>query len=293
MVQRTMHDPMDDIARQARQGSVAAIIQTLNGHLADFGVRTRAVFAEGVLQLLCEATAPEQLEQPILVAQIRQILEGIAPRNIRRVKINSRLVREQQLLWLEEISRDPENQLLWSEEIVLARPNLLKRLAESLRYQKLAPKNKPILPKVSSPPPRETNPFWYGIVSGVSLCLLLGGVGWLLYKQLALQVTPQLSLQLLGATDRPSSTSTALPTPSPTPDPFAEAVRLAEQAAAAGQTVQTSAQWLDVAAKWERASDLMNAVKPEDERYETAQDRVIQYRQNSEAAQAQARRRRS
>jgi hypothetical protein len=288
-----MHDPMDDIARQARQGSVAAIIQTLNGHLADCGVRTRAVFAEGVLQLLCEATAPEQLDRPILVAQIRQILEGITPRNIRRVKINSRLVREQQLLWLEEISRDPDNQLLWSEEIVLAQPSFLKQLVESLRDRELAPRKKPILPKVSSHPPRETNTFWYGIASGVSLCLLLGVVGWLLYKQLALQVTPQLSLQLLGTTGQSPSASTASPTPSPTPDPFAEAVRLAEQAAAAGQTVQTSAQWLDLAAKWERASDLMNAVKPEDERYETAQDRVIQYRKNSEAAQAQAKRSRS
>ncbi|HAJ60521.1 MAG TPA: hypothetical protein DCP31_15680, partial [Cyanobacteria bacterium UBA8543] len=64
-----------------------------------------------------------QLEQSVRVAQIRQILEDIAPRNIRRVRINSRIVREQQLLWLEEITRDPEHQLLWSEEIILTKPN--------------------------------------------------------------------------------------------------------------------------------------------------------------------------
>src|SRR3712207_5753258 len=125
-----MHDPMDDIARQARQGSVAAIIQTLNERLADAGVRTRAVFADGVLQLLCEAALPEQLEQSVTVAQIKQILEEISPNNIRRVKINSRIVREQQLLWLEEIMRDPDNQLLWSEEIVLAKPNFFKQLLD-------------------------------------------------------------------------------------------------------------------------------------------------------------------
>ncbi len=45
---------VDDIARQARQGSVAAIIQILNDRLAEIGVRTRAVFADGVLQLLCD-----------------------------------------------------------------------------------------------------------------------------------------------------------------------------------------------------------------------------------------------
>jgi len=105
--------PVDNIAIQARQGSVAAIIQVLNEKLAEIGVRTRAVFTDGVLQLLCEAPKVDQLEQSTLVERIRQILEGISPRYIRRVNINTRIVREQQLLWLEEISRDPENQLLW------------------------------------------------------------------------------------------------------------------------------------------------------------------------------------
>jgi hypothetical protein len=70
-------------------------------------------------------------------------------------------------------------------------------------------------------------------------------------------------------------------------------VRLAEQASRAGQTVTTTAQWLDLAAKWERASDLMSTVKSDDQRYKTAQDRMKLYRKNSEAAQKQARQRRS
>jgi hypothetical protein len=58
MVLKNMRDPMDDIAQQARQGSVAAIIQTLNEQLVDVGIRTRAVLADGILQLLCEAAIP-------------------------------------------------------------------------------------------------------------------------------------------------------------------------------------------------------------------------------------------
>lgn len=123
-----MVDPMDDLVSQARQGSVAAIIQILNQELAEMGVRTRAVFSDGILQLLCEGTTAEQVEQSTLVEKIRNILESLSLRQIRRVRINGRLVREQQLLWLEEIQRDPENQLLWSQEITLKRPNPLKTL---------------------------------------------------------------------------------------------------------------------------------------------------------------------
>ena len=90
---------INDIAWQASQGSIAAIIQILNERLANSGVRTRAVFHSGVLQLLCEARTIEKLEKSTLVQKIRQILESIAPRNVHRVNINSRIVREQQLLW--------------------------------------------------------------------------------------------------------------------------------------------------------------------------------------------------
>ncbi len=295
MAQRTMQDPMDDIARQARQGSVAAIIQTINEQLADDGVRIRAVFADGVLQLLCEAAIQEQLEQPVLVARIQQMLEDIAPRNIRRVKLNSRLVREQQLLWLDEITRAPEKQLLWSEEIVLAKPNPFKQLAQGFKSPRTGSSKKRVLPKVSSRNHRKNNSFNRGIVGGVGLSLLLIAIGWLLSEWFEPKLNALISTQSQNSISESSAApkTSSIPASSRTSDSFVEAVRLAEQAAAAGRTVQTSAQWLDVAAKWERASDLMAEVKPADHRYKTAQDRMTLYRKNSEAAQKQARQRRS
>jgi len=300
MAQRKMHDPMEDIVRQARQGSVAAIIQTLNERLAEAGVRIRAILTDGVLQLLCEAALAEQLEKPTLVAQIQQILESIAPRNIRRVKINSRIVREQQLLWLEEISRDPENQLLWSEEITLAKPNLFKQLADNLKNSPTPQLKTPTISTPSSLKQREKSRFRRGILSGVSLSILLVLGCWSLYSWLGPKVYTRTTTQLQNSTAASSQTPAnpvkSVPSPQENPltrDPFAEAVRLAEQAASAGKNAQTSAEWLDLAAKWERASDLMSSVKPEDERYKTAQNRVKTYRQNSEEAQRQARQRRS
>ncbi|NES19989.1 MAG: hypothetical protein F6K41_13905 [Symploca sp. SIO3E6] len=289
MDQTNMHDPINDIVRQARQGSVAAIIQTLNEQLADSNIRTRAVFSHGVLQLLCEAAAAEQLEQSVIVPRIRQILEGIAPRNIRRVKINSRIVQEQQLLWLEEIMRDPENQLLWSEEITLAKPNIFKQLFHQRQTPPTLPSKKPPLPhKVPPIYTFKKSSYGRGIIFGVSLSCLLLLVGWFLYDRLDLQLHAQILNRSNNSTGQPQPPDT-----SPATDPFVEAVRLAEEAAAAGKTVQTSAQWLDVAAKWERASDLMSKVKQDDPRYQTAQDRIEVYRKNSELAQMQAKKNRS
>lgn len=286
---------MDDIARQARQGSVTAIIQTLNERLAEGGVRTRAVFADGVLQLLCEGAKPEQLEQSVLTPQIRQILEEIAPLNIRRVRINSRIVREQQLLWLEEITRDPGHQLLWSEEIILAQPNFFKRVVEGLKEQQSLPKKKPAFPSVSSRNVRAKSPYQRGIVKGVGLTVLLLVAGWLLNDWLGSKVNIRLSTQASKPTADTSQMSVNTPKggSSVTSDPFVQAVRLAEQASAAGRSVQTPAQWLDVAAKWERASDFMSTVKPDDSRYKTAQDRMVLYRKNSEVAQQLAKQKRS
>jgi hypothetical protein len=277
-----MVDPMDDIARQARQGSVAAVIQILNEKLADSGVRTRAIFAEGILQLLCEASKVEQLEQSILVDRVRQILENISPRNIRRVNINSRIVREQQLLWLDEINRDPENQLLWSEEISLRQPNPLKRFFEDLKIGK---ETKAALPTTSPRVAKEKRQFWRGIVGGVSLSVLLLLVGWVVYDWLQ-------GKSEQASEPEPSPTVVPDPVVSPSPvatlpagqDPFVQAVRIAEQAAQDGQSAQSSADWLELATRWQRASDLMSQVPAEDGRYTTARDRINVYRQNSEAA---------
>jgi hypothetical protein len=294
MAPRKMPDPMDDIAKQARQGSVAAIIQTLNEQLAEAGVRTRAVFADGALQLLCEAARPEQLEQSKLVAKVRQILEGIGPRNIRRVKINSRIVREQQLLWLEEIMRDPENQLLWSENIILAKPNLFKRIAEGVKDQQRTPRKEPAFPEVSSRIGRKKKSYRRGIISGVGFSLLLLLLGWLSYQWLSPKQNRQMAAQgQNSSTDSSKQALTQKPRSNTASDSFAQAVRLAEQASTSSQNVKTAAQWLDVAAKWEQAADLMGAVQANDSRYKTAQGRMILYRQYSEVAQKQAKLKRS
>ncbi|NEQ27410.1 MAG: hypothetical protein F6K28_52080 [Microcoleus sp. SIO2G3] len=285
-----MVDPMDDIARQARQGSVAAIIQILNEKLANSGVRTRAMFADGALQLLCEAPKLEQLEQSSLVDRVRQILERISPRNIRRVNINSRIVREQQLLWLEEIQRNPED-LLWSEEITLERANPIQRFFEDRKTAKALKVVKP------SPSPRETQAkrqYWRGIVGGVSfsvLLLLLGGVGykWLRDSQMttttsatnAIATSPTATVAIAAS---PTSPATSAASPPATSDPFVQAVRIAEQAAREGKAAKTSADWLNLASRWQQASDLMAQVTTQDGRYSTAQDRIKMYRQNSEAA---------
>ncbi len=295
-----MVNSSEGIAQQARQGSVAAIIQILNERLAVFGVRTRAIFADGVLQLLCEAATVDQLAQTTLVNQIREILEAIAPRNIRRVNINSRLAREQQLLWLEEISRDPENQLLWSEEITLRKPNPIVLWLEDLKTPKASASP---LPSAQPIPPhyhRNHYPFRRGLLGGIGITLLLGLGGWAIWqwgpqsRPATRSSTPASAPTVTTAvTDQPLA-----PAPHPAPaivtpaDPFADAVRIAERATAEGKTAQLPAQWLELAARWQQASDLMATVPTQDPRYAVAQDRTQRYRQNSELALQEAQKRR-
>jgi hypothetical protein len=279
-----MTNEANNIVKQAKQGSVAAIIQVLNEKLADSGVRTRAIFADGVLQLLCEGATLDQLEQTPLVERIRHTLEMIAPRNIRRVRINSRIVREQQLLWLEEINRDPEHQLLWSEEIVLKKPGFFKQLSEdwSARSSEVStPKSTPPTPRKQ----REQRQFWRGLIGGViASCLLLAG-GWWLYNRFG---SSEMAIQKEG-NSAPKQTGVPSSTTSTTvADPFAEAVRLAERTSASGRSAKSSADWLGLASQWQQASDLMAAVPASDSRYKTAQSRVTDYRRNSEISLAKA-----
>jgi hypothetical protein len=303
-----MVDPIDDIARQARQGSVSAVIQILNEKLADSGIRTRAIFEQGVLQLLCEAPKPEQLDRPHLVPQVQQILNSLQPRNIRRVNINSRIVREQQLLWLDEINRDPEGQLLWSEEITLSQPSFFQRLVQDRKDEKNAPKSN--APKGSPIRlAREKRVFWRGLLGGASLSLFLLLVGWALKTWLNPKFAAQPQIAATSpsispvapasspapVTTQPSPAATTQPTTQPTAaspaaieDSFTQAVRLAEDSARLGQSAKTSADWLDLAARWQRASDLMAEVPPTNKRFEIAQDRVQLYRKNSEAAAQKA-----
>ncbi|MBD2448573.1 hypothetical protein H6G76_15715 [Nostoc sp. FACHB-152] len=296
-----MVDRINDIAWQAHQGSVAAIIQLLNEKLAESGVRTRAIFADGVLQLLCEASKIEQLEQSSLVEQIQQILESIAPRNIRRVNINSRIVREAQLLWLKDIYNG-ENQVLWSQEITLTKPHTFKQIIEDLAEAKhelaqssvrkgkssrtsvLANQNKrKYVPKSKMP-------------AAISLGLLLL-LGWVVYSQLG----DKLKIFIQVDNSKPVTTANAKATKSAgsttknnfvstaeQDDPFGSAVRIANQATIDGKTATTSIQWLDLAAKWQRASDLMGVVPTTHVRYKEAQIRTKLYREYSETAQKEA-----
>ncbi len=291
-----MVDRINDIAWQAHQGSVAAIIQVLNEKLVMSGVRTRAVFANGVLQLLCESATATHLEQSILVPKIKEILDSLTPRHIHRVKINSRIVREEQLLWLEDIYRDADNQLLWSEEITVSQPNLFKRLIPDL-IEVYTKSKKPIL---AQSPSLLRNPNQGKIsvktlvkwVSGLFSLILLA---WLFDVRLGNPLKNFLPLtgsQSSPTTHQKPPESSNLPVSQSlsisSDDPFVASVRLANQATAASKIAMTSTQWLELAANWQRASDLMSQVSPSHSRYQEAQIRTKLYKKFSEAAQKEA-----
>ncbi|WP_017318560.1 hypothetical protein, partial [Mastigocladopsis repens] len=294
-----MVERINDISWQAHQGSVAAIIQVLNEKLGSSGIRTRAIFDNGVLQLLCEARTGDKLEQSTLVKQIQQILESIAPRNIHRVNINSRIVREQQLLWLEEINRNPENQLLWSQEIILEQPNIFQQITIYFQRRKTE-LGKPNFPKSLSSHPigiinnKQNNSFRGQMLISLSICLFLLILTWAIYAFL----NTKLKNSVISETPRSANTKqekpqdqTFTPTQSasiPEEDPFAAAVRIANQATTTGKIAKTSTQWLEIAANWQRASDLMNKVPLSHGRYKEAQLRAKLYQQYSKVAQKEA-----
>lgn len=301
---------------QARQGSIAAIIQVLNERLADMGIRTRAVIADGVLQLLCEASTPEQLEKSTVVERVRQELEAISPHRVKRVKINSRVVKEDQLLWLEEINRNPQKALLWAEVITLKRPFFVQRW---IRDRDLKPGG-PLFTDITQPPPNRSS-LSSKLVAGIGLSLLIVGTGWLFREDLSqiqevAENNPPDTPSAERAADLPPPSPAIAPIPSPTaaatnptsptstdptvlstapntrPDTaansFTEAVRIAEQAGIDGRTASTAAEWLDLAARWQRAADLMIEVPISNAQSSTAQDRAKSYRANSESALQQA-----
>jgi hypothetical protein len=283
-----MVDRINDIAWQAHQGSVAAIIQVLNERLIISGVRTRAIFAAGVLQILCEAATVGQLEQCTLVPKIQQILESIAPRHIRRVYINSRIVREEQLLWLKEIHDDADHQFLWSQEVILSQPNFWKRLIRDLRETD-AKSRKPILAQPQSLlKNRDKGKISVntGVIAVSGLCSLIL-LAWLDFR-----LGNTLKSLLIFTVSQPSQTanqrSSSQSLSTPFDDPFAASVRLANRASVASRTAITSTQWLELAATWQRASDLMSQVSPSHSRYQEAQIRTKLYKKFSQVAQKKA-----
>ena len=284
----TGHTSSQTIIAQAKAGSIAAIIQLLNESLSHLKVRTRAVLEKRSLLLLCEAESEEALDAGVIVPHVRQVLEAISPQKIRRVHFFSRLTREQQMLWTTEIARS--TQVLWSEEIVLQRPSFLKQLQDQLKF-----KDQPVVPSVKDLPRRLTSPshgrpVWPALIGlGLLGLALLGGI------TIAVRRLPTLLASFKSPTEPTPAEVATIAAPSPTPetlpptaDPFVEAVRIAEQASLDGKAATTRSEWLALAARWQEASDLMAEVAAEDDRYQTAQDRVVAYRKNSEAALAQA-----
>ncbi|MGJ5676498.1 MAG: hypothetical protein ACR9NN_23330 [Nostochopsis sp.] len=283
-----MVNRINDIAWQARQGSVAAIIQVLNEKLANSGVRTRAIYHDGVLQILCEASTLDKLEQSTLVKQIQQTLESIKPRNIRRININSRIVREEQLLWLEEIIRNPETQLLWSEEIILEQPNIFQQLIKN--YQDPKTELRTLIfttNQLSQPIPinnKSKGSVWIRKLFTLSLSLVLLILSSVVYAVLNGKRQNSFIPETAIFLDSTSKSSTL-------EDSFIIAVRIANQASDAGKTAKNSTQWLEIAANWQRASDLMSNVPPNHSRYQEAQIRTKLYKKYSEAAQKEAEKR--
>lgn len=296
---------LDNITIQARQGSVAAIIQVLNAKLADSGVRARAVVAQGVLQLLCEADSPQKLDQAFLVEHLRNVLESIRPRYIRRVKVNTRLVSEQQLLWLDEIEDDPDNQLLWTAEFSLSRRNMGQWLKELWQGQNESSSG--VVLADTSEREKQKRRAWQTLVGVSGLGIFLCLSGWAIYDLFAGKDTQQASAGQQVSLEQSANAENQAPDGSldtvqsdgtmgladgqagaglelsdgNAPDPFAQAVRLAEQSVEDGKVAQTPDEWMDLATRWQRASDLMGAIPADDERYAIAQDRTTLYKQNS------------
>ena len=329
-----MINPASETFGQARQGSVAAIIQVLNEQLAEEGIRTRAVVADGMLQILCEAAEAKQLDKPTVVNRVRNVLETISPNRIRKVKINSRIVKEEQLLWLEEINRDPENALLWSEIITLKQPIFFQRW---IRDRNLGASG-PLIKDVTEPESATSLPT--KLISGLGLIALLIGALWLFREDLGIgsattalvedtaesansdqpandetlaiddanqdsadrtanttPANPQSSNDLPASSNGNGSTAPAQSATSnnsnggnsgSTEDAFAEAVRIAGRASEDGLTASSGAEWLDLASRWQRASDLMSEIPEGADRYDVASDRVDAYKANSQAALKEA-----
>ena len=290
----TVTNPANDIRKQAHQGSVAAIIQVLNQELSDLGVRTRAVYDGGLLQLLCEADTPAQLNQDALPDRIKEILELLAPHGVRRVNINSRIVREQQLLWLDEVNREPEK-LLWYKEVNLVRPNFLKTMMEDIQNS-MSNRSDQQIGGPTARQQREKKQFWRGILGGMGATTALLLVGWGVFSLINKPSETTSTTSNLAKTPEAKTPEAKPPEAKPPeakipeakiPDSsegFSTAVRLAEESAALGSRAQIPSDWQTIADKWGKASELMAQVPPSDKNYTIAQDRTTRYKNNQEAA---------
>jgi hypothetical protein len=312
-------NPINDSLQQAHQGSVSAIIQVLNERLADDGVRTRAMLDGGILQILGEAAYEQDLDQSYIVGKIRDTLEEISPRHIRRVRVNARINQEQQLLWLDEIKKDPEKNLLWSEDLLLSRPNLVRFFLQDVKGSIPSKSGKSLWANATRNPrahkERQRGLLIGGLSAAAALLALGGGLYYFRHRPSGEAASGGTSVETTVKTKgsdavapqaatgaatgaaqttapKPAQPTNTLTTPTkatqpeaqlPTTDddPYAVAVRLATAAANAGTEAKTPAAWQAIANQWGQAADLMAKVPPSDTRYVTAQDRIRVYRENS------------
>ncbi len=133
-------------------------------------------------------------------------------------------------------------------------------------------------------------------IAAAGLCSLLL-LSWVVYAQLGNQLKNLMQLETSKSlpTENPNEKKAQTPSGNPnnsfsepSDDPFAVSVRIANLASASGKTATTSTQWLEIAAKWQRASDLMGTVPQNHSRYQEAKIRTQLYKKYSEAAQKEA-----
>ncbi|NES01924.1 MAG: hypothetical protein F6K22_03220 [Okeania sp. SIO2F4] len=285
-----MKNQSNDIFIQARRGSVAAIIQILNEQLAALDVRIRAIFSDGVLQVLCEASKAKQLEKSNIVEEVKQTLEEISPRNIEQVKINSRIVQEQKLLWLEDITKDPENQLLWSQQITLTKPNILKQIANNFQTNKPKPTKIPLSKTVYSTGMPKPNQFQPDVIGIFFISLLMLTLGIQVNRWFNLSGIDQItaSENTISQSPSPTNKKSSEDTEAKSKAAFTQAVRLAQKAVADGKVAQSQEEWVAIAKTWQKAAELMASVSPIYSRYDVAVNRAELYQKNSEIAKKEA-----
>ncbi len=288
-----MTNQTNDIFMQARRGSVAAIISILNEQLATLDVRIRAIFSDGVLQVLCEASQVQQLEKSNLVEEVKQTLEEISPRNIQQVKINSRIIQEQKLLWLEDITKDPENKLLWSQEITLTRPNIFKQIANNWQTNKPKTTKIPLSKTVDYKGMPKSNQFQPDVIGIFFISLLMLTLGiqinrWFNYSGIDKITTSE---NTVSQSPSPTNKKSVEDTQAKSKAAFTQAVRLAQKAVADGKIAQSQEEWIAIAKTWQKASELMASVAPSYSRYDVAVNRAELYQTNSEIAKKEAEKR--
>ncbi|MCL2933408.1 MAG: hypothetical protein MGG11_14500 [Trichodesmium sp. MAG_R03] len=285
-----MTNQINDTFMQARHGNIIAIIQIMNEQLAKLGVRIRAIFSDGVLQVLCEASEVQQLKKSSIVEEVKEILETISPHNIQQVRINSRVVQEQQLLWLEDITRETTNKLLWSQTIILTQPNILKKIANNFYKNKPTAIKIPLSKSIYAKGVQKLNQSQLDVIGIFFLSLLMLILGIQINKWLNLSGVSQMNALENAASQSPSFTNkkSSEEIEPKSKAAFTQAVRLAQKAVADGKVAHSQEEWMAIAKAWQQAAELMASVSPSYSRYDIAVDRAEVYQKHSDIAKKEA-----